>query len=423
MALGRTCYTDSQPPQQLLGVMKGKVRRILLLLGPAFVASVAYVDPGNFAANFSAGAQYGYTLLWVLIAANLMAMLVQYLSAKIGLVTGMSLPEVVAKRLGRNSRIAYWLQAEAVAISTDLAEVIGGAIALNLLFGLPLLTGAVITGLVSLLLLFIYTRRGQKLFERIIIGLLMIIPIGFFVGLVMQPPDAMGILGGVIPRLESTDMVLLATAMLGATVMPHVVYLHSALARDRHGKSAKTELKKMLKATKFDVGIAMVIAGSVNISMLLLAASALRGDVNADSLEGIFSALGSNVSPIVAGLFGLSLLVSGFASTTVGAHAGAVIMDGLLKRRISLLVRRVITIIPAIIIIGFGIDPTQALIISQVILSFGIPFALIPLLLATSSQKIMGEERNSKWITGILGLIVGVIGMLNIALIWLTFVG
>ena len=403
--------------------MKGKVRRILLLLGPAFVASVAYVDPGNFAANFSAGAQYGYTLLWVLIAANLMAMLVQYLSAKIGLVTGMSLPEVVAKRLGRNSRIAYWLQAEAVAISTDLAEVIGGAIALNLLFGLPLLTGAVITGLVSLLLLFIYTRRGQKLFERIIIGLLMIIPIGFFVGLVMQPPDAMGILGGVIPRLESTDMVLLATAMLGATVMPHVVYLHSALARDRHGKSAKTELKKMLKATKFDVGIAMVIAGSVNISMLLLAASALRGDVNADSLEGIFSALGSNVSPIVAGLFGLSLLVSGFASTTVGAHAGAVIMDGLLKRRISLLVRRVITIIPAIIIIGFGIDPTQALIISQVILSFGIPFALIPLLLATSSQKIMGEERNSKWITGILGLIVGVIVMLNIALIWLTFVG
>ncbi len=423
MALGRTCYTDSQPPQQVLGVMKGKVRRILLLLGPAFVASVAYVDPGNFAANFSAGAQYGYTLLWVLIAANLMAMLVQYLSAKIGLVTGMSLPEVVAKRLGRNSRIAYWLQAEAVAISTDLAEVIGGAIALNLLFGLPLLTGAVITGLVSLLLLFIYTRRGQKLFERIIIGLLMIIPIGFFVGLVMQPPDAMGILGGVIPRLESTDMVLLATAMLGATVMPHVVYLHSALARDRHGKSAKTELKKMLKATKFDVGIAMVIAGSVNISMLLLAASALRGDVNADSLEGIFSALGSNVSPIVAGLFGLSLLVSGFASTTVGAHAGAVIMDGLLKRRISLLVRRVITIIPAIIIIGFGIDPTQALIISQVILSFGIPFALIPLLLATSSQKIMGEERNSKWITGILGLIVGVIVMLNIALIWLTFVG
>lgn len=403
--------------------MKSKIHRILILLGPAFVASVAYVDPGNFAANFSAGAQYGYTLLWVLIAANLMAMLVQYLSAKVGLVTGMSLPEVIAKRLGRKNRIAYWLQAEAVAISTDLAEVIGGAIALNLLFGLPLITGAIITGLVSLLLLFIYTRRGQKLFERIIVGLLMIIPIGFFVGLAIQPPDALGILSGVVPRLESADMVLLATAMLGATVMPHVVYLHSALARDRHGKSAKEELKKLLKATKFDVGIAMILAGSVNISMLLLAASALRGETGTDSLEGIFSALGSNVSPIVAGLFGLSLLVSGFASTTVGAHAGAVIMDGLLKRRISLLLRRVITIIPAIIIIGFGIDPTQALIISQVILSFGIPFALVPLLLVTSSRKIMGEERNNKWIIGTLSLIVGVIVVLNVVLIWLTFRG
>lgn len=407
----------------LTASMKSKIHRILILLGPAFVASVAYVDPGNFAANFSAGAQYGYTLLWVLIAANLMAMLVQYLSAKVGLVTGMSLPEVIAKRLGRKNRIAYWLQAEAVAISTDLAEVIGGAIALNLLFGLPLLTGAIITGLVSLLLLFIYTRRGQKLFERIIVGLLMIIPIGFFVGLAIQPPDALGILSGVVPRLESADMVLLATAMLGATVMPHVVYLHSALARDRHGKSAKEGLKQLLKATKFDVGIAMILAGSVNISMLLLAASALRGETGTDSLEGIFSALGSNVSPIVAGLFGLSLLVSGFASTTVGAHAGAVIMDGLLKRRISLLLRRVITIIPAIIIIGFGIDPTQALIISQVILSFGIPFALVPLLLVTSSRKIMGEERNNKWIIGTLSLIVGVIIVLNVVLIWLTFRG
>ncbi len=395
----------------------------MLLLGPAFVAAVAYVDPGNFAANFSAGAQYGYALLWVLVVANLMASLVQYLSAKVGLVTGMSLPEVIAKKLGRKSRIAYWLQAEAVAVSTDLAEVIGGAIALNILFGLPLIAGALITGAVSLALLFIYTRRGQKTFERIIVGLLLIIPIGFFAGLFMQPPDTAGIVAGLVPQLRNADMVLLAAAMLGATVMPHVVYLHSALSRDRHGKSEKLELKKLLKATKIDVGLAMMLAGSVNISMLLLAASALGGEPGTDSLEGIFAALGSNISPIIAGLFGLSLLVSGFASTTVGAHAGAVIMEGMLKRSIPLLVRRIITIIPAVIIVGFGIDPTQALIISQVILSFGIPFALIPLLLVTSNNKIMGEQRNSRVIIGLLSAITGVIVLLNLALIWLTLAG
>lgn len=402
--------------------MMRRVNRVVLLLGPAFVAAVAYVDPGNFAANFSAGAQYGYALLWVLVAANLMASLVQYLSAKVGLVTGMSLPEVIAKKLGRKSRIAYWMQAEAVAVSTDLAEVIGGAIALNILFGLPLVLGAIITGLVSLLLLFIYTRRGQKMFERIIVGLLLIIPIGFFAGLFIQPPDMGGIASGLIPQLRDADMVLLAAAMLGATVMPHVVYLHSALSRDRHGKSEKLELKKLLKATKIDVGLAMVLAGSVNISMLLLAASALSGEPGTDSLEGIFAALGNNISPVIAGLFGLSLLVSGFASTTVGAHAGAVIMDGMLKRSIPLLVRRVITIIPAVVIVGFGIDPTQALIISQVILSFGIPFALIPLLMVTSNKKIMGDAVNSNLIIVLLGMITGVIVVLNFALIWLTFI-
>lgn len=402
--------------------MLRRMNRVMLLLGPAFVAAVAYVDPGNFAANFSAGAQYGYALLWVLVVANLMASLVQYLSAKVGLVTGMSLPEVIAEKLGRKSRIAYWLQAEAVAVSTDLAEVIGGAIALNILFGLPLITGALITGIVSLLLLIIYTRRGQRVFERIIVGLLLIIPIGFFAGLFIQPPDMGGIVSGLIPQLRDADMVLLAAAMLGATVMPHVVYLHSALSRDRHGKSEKLELKKLLKATKIDVGLAMVLAGSVNISMLLLAASALSGEPGTDSLEGIFAALGNNISPVIAGLFGLSLLVSGFASTTVGAHAGAVIMDGMLKRSIPLLVRRVITIIPAVVIVGFGIDPTQALIISQVILSFGIPFALIPLLIVTSNKKIMGDAVNSKLIIVLLGMITGVIVVLNFALIWLTFI-
>ena len=403
--------------------MVHKARRVIMLLGPAFVAAVAYVDPGNFAANFSAGAEYGYALLWVLVLANLMASLVQYLSAKVGLVTGMSLPEVIATRLGRKSRIAYWLQAELVAISTDLAEVIGGAIALNILFNLPLLVGAVITGLVSLALLVIYSKRGQKLFERVIIGLLLIIPIGFFVGLFMQPPDAAGVLAGLVPQIRNTDMLLLATAMLGATVMPHVVYLHSALARDRHGKQSGRELRSLLKATGIDVGLAMVIAGSVNIAMLLLAASALRGLTGTDTLEGIYMNLNGELSPLVGGLFGLSLLVSGFASTTVGAHAGAVIMDGMLNRRIPLLTRRIITIIPAIIIVAIGLDPTQSLIISQVILSFGIPFALLPLLMVTASKKIMGKQVNHAAITWLLGFITAIIIVLNLALIWLTIAG
>jgi manganese transport protein len=403
--------------------MVHKARHVFTLLGPAFVAAVAYVDPGNFAANFSAGAEYGYALLWVLIFANLMASLVQYLSAKVGLVTGMSLPEAIAAKLGKKSRIAYWLQAEAVAIATDLAEVIGGAIALNILFGLPLLLGATITGLVSLLLLFIYNQRGQKIFERVVVGLLLIIPVGFFAGLFLQPPDTGQVVLGLVPTLKNGDMVLLAAAMLGATVMPHVVYLHSALARDRHGKTKSVELRKLLRATKLDVGLAMVLAGTVNISMLLLAASALRGQPDTDSLQGIFAALNDQISPLVGGLFGLSLLVSGFASTAVGAHAGAVIMDGLIQKRISLFLRRIITIIPAIIIVAIGVDPTRALITSQVVLSFGIPFALIPLLLVSSSKKIMGDERNSKIVIALLGVIVGVIVLLNLALIWLTIAG
>lgn len=400
-----------------------KTRRVLTLLGPAFVAAVAYVDPGNFAANFSAGAQYGYELLWVLIVANLMAVMVQYLSAKVGLVTGMSLPEVIAKKLGRRSRIAYWLQAELVAIATDIAEVVGGAIALNILFGLSLVAGAIITGVVSMLLLLIYNKRGQKIFERVIVGMLCIIPIGFVAGLIMRPPDAHGVVSGLLPQLHTPDMVLLATAMLGATVMPHVVYLHSAMSRDRHGRQQTAELKQLLRTTKIDVGLAMIIAGGVNISMLLLAATALRGLPDIDTLGGIYQALSSNLSVIVGMLFGLSLLVSGFASTAVGAHAGAVIMDGMLHRRIPLYVRRLVTITPAIIIVAVGIDPTFALIISQVMLSFGIPFALVPLLLVTASKRIMKTEVNHPITTGILAATTAVIIGLNGVLIWLTVNG
>lgn len=401
--------------------MVKKARQIISLLGPAFVAAVAYVDPGNFAANISAGAEYSYALLWVLVMANFMATIVQYTSAKVGIVTGKDLPQLIATKLSKKWRVAYWLQAELVAIATDLAEVIGGAIALNMLFGIPLLGGAIITGLVSLLLLAIYSRRGQKTFERIVVGVLLIIPIGFIIGLIMQPPNGAAALGGLVPTLRNADMVLLATAMLGATVMPHVVYLHSALTRDRHGKVAKSQISSLLRATKIDVVIAMVVAGSVNIMMLLLAASSLQGMPGSDSLQSIYIGIEHTISPLVAWLFGLSLLVSGFASTAVGAHAGSVIMKSMINRDISLYLRRLITIIPAIVLIALGLDATFALIISQVTLSFGIPLALIPMIFITKSGRLMGEYKSSPMQMALLMAIIVIISLLNVTLIALTF--
>jgi len=403
--------------------MVRKTRQVLVLLGPAFVAAVAYVDPGNFAANFSAGAQYGFLLLWVLVVANLMAMMVQYLSAKVGIVTGQSLPEVIAEKLPRPARLMYWAQAEMVAIACDIAEIVGGAIALNILFDIPLVAGGIITGVVSTILLLIYGHQKKQYFERLIIGLMCIIPIGFIVGLFMQPADPVLLAGGLIPRFDGQETLLLATAMLGATIMPHVVYLHSALARDRHGK-VKTELvKQFLRVTRIDVGVAMVFAGGVNISMLVLAATALQGQADTESLQGIFQALNTSLSPLVGYLFAIALLISGFVSTSVGSQAGAVIMQGLLNKKIPLLLRRLITIIPALVVLLFGIDPTQALIVSQIGLSFGVPFALIPLAMVTANRQIMGEHINQKWVTVAVAVIAAIVSLLNLVLIALTILG
>ena len=356
-----------------------RLRPSWLLLGPAFVAAIAYVDPGNVAANVSAGAQYGFLLVWVIIVANAMAGLVQYLSAKLGLVTGRSLPEAVADHTRTPTRIAYWLQAELVAMATDLAEVVGGAIALHLLFDLPLLVGGVITGLVSLLLLAIQNRRGQRTFERVISGLLLIIAIGFLTSLFVEPPSAGEVAAGLLPRFDGAESVLLATAMLGATVMPHAVYLHSGLARDRHGHPEPGRQRRwLLKVTRLDVGLAMLVAGAVNLSMLLVAATNLQGRDNTDSIEGAHAAVRDTLGPTVALFFAIGLLASGLASTSVGAYAGAMIMQGLLRRSYPLLLRRLVTLIPALAILAIGVDPSRALVLSQVVLSFGIPVRLDP---------------------------------------------
>ncbi len=404
--------TTSRPPA-----------RAALLLGPAFVAAIAYVDPGNVAANISAGAQYGYLLVWVLVVANAMAVLIQYQSAKLGIVSGRSLPQVLGEHLPRRARLAFWGQAEVVAAATDIAEVIGGAVALQLLFGVPLVLGGVIVGVASLLLLTVQGRR-QRRFEAVIMMLLAVIVAGFVAGIVVRPPDAIGLLSGMVPRLDGTETVLLAASMLGATVMPHAIYLHSSLVLDRHGVNVDEErVRRLVRATRMDVLIALALAGTVNVALLVLAAVSLRGRAGTDTIAGAHAAVRDSLGPVVAGAFAVGLLASGLASTSVGSYAGASIMSGLLHRRIPRLARRAVTLIPALIVLESGMEPTTALLISQVVLSFGIPFALIPLRRYTSDRTIMGRFVDGaplRWASAACAVVIVV---LNVALIVLTVMG
>jgi len=419
--------------------------RVAWLIGPALVAGVAYLDPGNVASNMTAGAKYGYLLVWVVVLGNIMAWLIQYLSAKLGIVTGKSLPETLGHRIrSRWARRAYWLQAELVAMATDIAEVIGGAVALNLLFNIPLLWGGVITGAVSIVLLMVQSRRGPRTFEFVVIGLVAIIAIGFTFGVFIAPPEAGSVVSGLVPRFEDTGSVLLAASILGATIMPHAIYAHSALARDRFAPTAAAiaadvgpgsrtpapleQLRgistvRLLRATKWDVTIAMLIAGTVNLCILLLAAANLAGVEGTDTLEGAYAALSSGIGPVVATLFAVGLLASGLASTSVGAYAGAEIMHGLLHVRIPLLARRLVTLIPALAILAIGVDPTLALVLSQVVLSFGIPFALVPLVVLTAQQRTLGEFRN-RVLTTAAGVAASLFLIaLNAVLLWLVLTG
>ncbi len=406
---------------QVMLVRREALRQRTRLLGPAFVAAVAYVDPGNVATNTAAGATYGYLLLWVLVAATLMAGLVQYLSAKVGWLTGESLPALVGRRNGLWARRSYWVQAELVAVATDLAEIVGGAVALSLLFGLPLVVGAVITTVVSTALLFLQDRRSQRTFERVITGMLAIVTIGFLAGLVISPPDPAAAVSGLLPRLHGADSALLAVGMLGATVMPHAIYLHSALVRDRHGRADPDCAESTLRGIRLDVTLAMIVAGSVNIGMLLVAASTLFG-LEIKGLQAVHSALGAALGPGLAFAFALALLASGLASTSVGGYAGSVIMDGLLHRRIPLVWRRLLTAIPALILLGAGLDPTRLLIWSQVILSFGIPFALIPLVRIAGDRSLMHLVPTRRSVIVTAWVVVGIVASLNAALVVLTLV-
>ena len=395
-------------------------RRTVTLLGPAFVAALAYVDPGNVAANLSAGANYGYLLVWALVLACLMAMLVQYLSAKLGVVTGQSLSALVRDRLNARShwrlwRTAYGAQAVVVAIATDLAEVVGGAIALYLLFGLPLWLGAIIVGAVAILALHWMRSRGEHVFEILMAAVLATIAVGFLATLVWLPPDPAGVLGGMLPRFSDAGSVQLAAAMLGATVMPHAIYLHSALANQRHEGSGET-VGRLLKVQRIDVAVALTIAAAVNLSMLLFAASGLRGST-IDSIEGAHAEIAALVGSVPATVFAVGLLVSGLGSAIVGTDAGAGMVKDLISPRITPTTRRLITLVPSVAVLVAGLHPTQALVQSQLVLSFGIAFALIPLVLLTSNATVMGAHRSGPVVRTLAWIVVAAVIALNVAVI------
>lgn len=407
-------YVDATRPRPL-----SRVRGPLPLLGPAFVTAIAYVDPGNFATNLAAGSSYGYMLVWVVVVSNVMAMLIQYLSAKVGIATGRSLPALCREEFSPRAVRGLWLQAELVAIATDLAEVVGGAIALNLLFGTPLLVGGTITAVVAFALLG-FQSKGHRPYETVITALLAVIFFGFLYDIAVAGFEPSGVLAGTQPRFEGADSVLLAAGMLGATVMPHAIYLHSALTSDRYHRRMEWQRLSLLRSQRVDVIVAMTIAGLMNLALLVIAASVLGGDPNAASIEGAHSGIETALGRAPALFLAIALLASGFAASSVGTLSGQVIMEGFLRRRIPLAVRRFITLAPALLVLAAGVDPSRALVLSQVALSLGIPFALVPLVMLTSRPRLMGGLVNRPVTTVAASLVAAVIIVLNVTLLWLT---
>ena len=386
---------------------------------------MAYVDPGNFATNFAAGAKFGYLLLWVILASNLMAMLIQTLSAKLGIATGMNLAEVCRERFPRAVSFGLWIQAEVIAMATDLAEFIGAALGLHLLFGIPLFPAALITGVFAFGILGLQAR-GFRPLEAAIAGLVGVILVGFAFQVVLAEPSTSGVAHGLLtPQFSGSESVLLAVGILGATVMPHVIWLHSALTQRRVVGKNEEAKKRILRFERVDVIIAMTIAGLINMSMLITAAAVFhaRGLTEISDLEAVFAGLGNAFSSHADAAFGIALLASGLSSSSVGTLAGQVVMQGFIRRQIPLFLRRFITMIPALVVIAFGANATSALVVSQVVLSFGIPFALIPLVLFSRDRELMGGLVNRRITTFAACVVAALIIALNIVLLYLTLLG
>ncbi len=399
--------------------------RIWPFLGPAFIAAVAYIDPGNFATNIAGGAKFGYLLLWVVLAANLIAMVVQTQSAKLGIATGRNLAEACRDTFSRRTSIGLWLQAEIVAAACDIAEVVGAALGLNLLFGIPLFPAGILAGVGAFAILGLQ-QKGFRRLEAGIVVLVGVVVLAFAFEIFESHPD-----GGqavhhlFVPGFDGTESILLATGIIGATVMPHVIYLHSALTQRRIVGRNDGERRRILRFERIDVVIAMALAGAVNLSMMVMAAALFHGSgfTGVDTIDGAFDALKKVVSPGAATIFGVALLASGYASSSVGTMAGQVVMQGFIRRRIPIFVRRAITLTPALIVLAIGVDPTAALVASQVVLSFGIPFALVPLVMLTRRRDLMGSLANPDWLTALVSLLSGLIIALNVFLVEQVFIG
>jgi manganese transport protein len=399
--------------------------RLWPFLGPAFIAAVAYIDPGNFATNISGGAQFGYLLLWVVLGANLVAMVVQAQSAKLGIATGHNLAELCRERYSRRTSVGLWLQAEVVAMACDVAEIVGAALGLNLLFGIPLLPAGVIAGIGAFTLLGLQ-RRGLRHLEAGISVLVGVVVASFVYELFDASPDGGEIARHLfVPGFAGTESILLATGIIGATVMPHVIYLHSALTQHRIVGRNSDERRRILRFEKVDVVIALSLAGLVNLAMMIVAAALFHssGLTGVETIDGAFHSLQELVSHRAATIFGIALLASGFASSSVGTMAGQVVMQGFIHRQIPLFARRTATLAPALIVLALGIDPTHALVGSQVVLSFGIPFALVPLILISRDRKVMGDLVNPRWLTVVAGLLAAMIIALNVFLLYQVFLG
>lgn len=402
---------------------RGRLRGTLPLFGAAFVASIAYVDPGNFATNVQGGASYGYLLLWVVLVANVMAMIVQYLSAKLGVVTGRNLPELCRERFPRPVVWGLWMQAELMAMATDLAEFIGAAIALNLLFGIPLFAAGVITAMAAFGILGLQSR-GYRGFELVIAFLLAMILLAFLYDTLQIGGDAGQVARGFLPSFSGSGSLLLATGILGATIMPHVIYLHSSLTQNRIPARDDAERRQLLRFQRFDVGAAMGVAGLVNIAMLAIAATVFHHPgSHVNTLQQAHTGFAQLVGPGAALAFALGLLASGLASSSVGTQAGQVVMQGFIHRSIPVVLRRLITMLPALLVLAIGLDPTRSLVLSQVVLSFGIPFALIPLVILTSRRDVMGALANRRGTMLVASLVGGLIVALNLFLIGQVVVG
>ncbi|MEK5362186.1 Nramp family divalent metal transporter [Peribacillus castrilensis] len=397
------------------------IKNLLPYLGPAFIAAVAYIDPGNYATNITAGSKYGYTLLWVIFASNLMAVLIQSLSAKLGIATGKNLPELCREKFSKKTSFLLWIQAEAVIMATDLAEFIGAALGIYLLFDLPLITSAIIAGIGSFAILEIQ-RRGYRTFEALITVMIFVVVIAFGAQVFYAKPDTSAVVLGLFtPKFDGVDSILLSAGMLGATVMPHAIYLHSSLTQRRIVGVNDLERKRIYRFELIDIVIAMLIAGAINAAMVIVSAALFhKNGALVEDLDVAYQQFGAMIGPSVAMFFGIGLLFAGLSSSSVGVMTGDVVMQGFIKRHIPIYLRRVITTVPPLLIILWGVNPSKALVMSQVVLSFGIAFALVPLIMFTSNKKIMGSLVNHKITSGAAWLIAVLIIGLNLFLLYET---